>query len=287
MTRSPAKVDALRALGARPVVADALREEEVDAAVLEARPEVIIHELTSLSALGSNMRNFDRDFAETNRLRTEGTDHLVRAARAAGTRLVVAQSYAGWPYARVGSAVKREEDPVDPAPPSSARESLRAIKHLESTVLRGDGPAGVVLRYASFYGPGTSLGRTPLGIHLAAIAKGRFPIVGSGGGVWSFIHVDDAAEATALAVERAEPGIYNIADDEPARVAEWLPVLARAIGAKPPRRIPGWLARIVAGDLALVMMTTVRGASNQKAKSAFDWRLRYPTWRVGFTEGLG
>jgi 2-alkyl-3-oxoalkanoate reductase len=287
LTRSPAKADGLRALGATPVVADALREDEIHAAVLEARPEVVVHELTSLSALGSNLRHFDRDFAETNRLRTHGTDHLLSAARAAGTRLLIAQSYAGWPYARVGSAVKREDDPLDPHPPASARESLQAIEHLESTVAGSDAPTGVVLRYGSFYGPGTSLGRSPLGTHLAAVARGRFPIVGAGGGVWSFIHVDDAAEATALAVDRAKPGIYNIADDEPAPVAEWLPVLAHAIGARPPRRIPGWLARVVAGDLALVMMTTVRGASNQKAKTALDWRLRYPTWRVGFTEALG
>jgi 2-alkyl-3-oxoalkanoate reductase len=264
-----------------------LNQPEVSAAVLAAQPEVVVNELTSLSSLGSNLRRFDRDFAVTNRLRTEGTDHLVAAARAAGARLFVSQSYAGWTYARTGGAVKREDDPLDNQPPASARQTLQALEVMESTVLGGDGPAGVVLRYGAFYGPGTSLGRTPPGAHLTAVAQGWFPIVGDGGGVWSFIHVDDAAEATALAIERADPGIYNVVDDEPAFVADWLPVLASAIGAKPPRRVSGWLTRLLAGDLAVVMMTSTRGASNKKAKSALEWRLRYPTWRVGFMEGLG
>jgi 2-alkyl-3-oxoalkanoate reductase len=287
MTRTPGKVEALRAAGATPVLAEALNQPEVRAAVLAAQPEVVVNELTSLSSLGSNLRRFDKYFAITNRLRTEGTDHLLDAARSAGARLFVSQSYAGWPYARTGGAVKREDDPLDSHPPASARQTLQAIKHMEASVLGSEGLAGVVLRYGSLYGPGTSLGRTPPGTHLTAIAKGKFPIVGDGGGVWSFIHVEDAAEATALAVERADPGVYNVVDDEPAFVADWLPVLASAVGAKPPRRVPVWLARRFAGELAVVMMTATRGASNQKAKQALDWRLRYPTWRVGFTEGLG
>ncbi|MGH7723275.1 MAG: NAD-dependent epimerase/dehydratase family protein [Candidatus Dormibacteria bacterium] len=287
MTRTPQKFEALHASGATPVLADALDQPEVRAAVLAAQPEVVVSELTSLSSLGSNLRRFDSDFAVTNRLRIEGTDHLLEAARAAQARLFVTQSYAGWTYARVGGAVKREDDPLDSDPPASARQTLRALQTMESRVLGGDGPAGVVLRYGAFYGPGTSLGRNPPGAHLTAVARGRFPIVGDGGGVWSFIHVEDAAEATALAVERAASGIYNVVDDEPAFVADWLPVLASSIGAKPPRRVPAWLTRLLAGDLAVVMMTATRGASNRKAKDAFDWRLRYPTWREGFAQGLG
>jgi nucleoside-diphosphate-sugar epimerase len=287
MTRTPEKMERLRAAGATPVLVDAFEQPALRSAVLAARPEVVVNQLTALSSLGSNMRRFDADFSVTNRLRTEGTTNLIGAARAAGSRLFVSQSYAGWTYARNGGAAKREEDSLDTDPPASARITLEALRSMESTVLGTAELAGVVLRYGAFYGPGTSLGRSPTGTHLRAIAKRRFPIVGDGGGVWSFIHVEDAAQATALAVERAAPGVYNIADDEPARVRDWLPELARAIGAQPPRRVPAWLARLAAGELALVMMTTTRGASNEKAKRSLLWSLRFPSWRLGFSEGLG
>jgi nucleoside-diphosphate-sugar epimerase len=246
---------------------------------------VVVHQLTALSSLGINMRRFDRAFALTNRLRTGGTDHLVAAARAAGAHRFVAQGFAGWPYAREGSPVKTEEDPLDPNPPRGFRRTLDAIRHLEATVLDAEGLEGIVLRYGSFYEPETSLGVG--GVHLEAIHAHRFPIVGRGTGVWSFIHIDDAARATVVAIERGAPGVYNIVDDHPAPVSEWLPALAAAIGAKPPRRVPFWLARLVAGEHGVALMTEVRGASNTKAKRELGWQPAYRSWRQGFTEGLG
>jgi nucleoside-diphosphate-sugar epimerase len=246
---------------------------------------VIVHEATSLSGMGSNPRRFDKDFALTNRLRTEGTDHLLAAARESGVRRIVAQSYAGWPHAREGGPIKKEDDPLDPNPPKGARRSHAAIRHLEAAVTGAAGVEGVVLRYGGFYGPGTSL--APDGVHADAVRKGRFPIIGSGAGVWSFVHIDDAASATAAAVTRGAPGIYNVGDDEPAPVSEWLPYLAKLLGAKPPRRLPTWLGRLAAGELGVVMMTSVRGASNAKAKRELGWEPRYPSWRQGFAEALG
>jgi nucleoside-diphosphate-sugar epimerase len=283
MTRTPAKADALRALGATPLVADALDADAVGEALAQAQPEVVVHQLTALSG-SLDMRHFDRDFAQTNRLRTEGTDHLLAAARAAGARRFVAQSYAGWPYARTGGAVKTEDDPLDPDPVPAMRETLAAIRHLEAAVTSADGIEGLVLRYGGFYGPGTSLGAQG-GEHAEVIRSRRFPIVGNGRGVWSFVHIADAAEATALAVERGRPGIYNIVDDEPAPVREWLPAMAAALGAKPPRRVPRTVGRLVAGAAAAVMMTEVRGASNAKAKAELGWEPRHPSWRTGFTAG--
>ena len=251
--------------------------------VAAARPEVVVHQLTALAAT-SDLRKFDAGFAATNRLRTEGTDHLLAAARAAGARRLVAQSFAGWPFARVGGPVKTEGDPLDPDPPAELRRTLDAIRHLESAVLGTEGIEGVLLRYGGFYGPGTSAGAG--GSMLEDLRRRRFPVVGAGTGVWSFIHIDDAAAGTVAALERGAPGIYNIVDDDPAQVSEWLPALAAGLGAKPPRRLPTWLGRIVGGELAVSSMTQVRGASNAKAKGELGWRPAHPSWRQGFAETL-
>jgi nucleoside-diphosphate-sugar epimerase len=282
ITRSEAKADAVRALGAKPAIADALDPEQVAAAVAASEPEAIIHELTGLAGNLGNLRNLDRSFAATNRLRTEGTDHLLSAARAAGVKRFLAQSYAGWPYARSGGPIKDEEAPLDDDPPASARQTIAAIRYLERAVTEANWTEGVVLRYGGFYGPGTSL--APGGEQLEAIRKRRFPVVGGGGGITSFLHIEDAADATVAALERGRPGIYNIVDDEPAPVREWLPEVARSIGAKPPPRAPRWLGRLLAGEAATVMMTEVRGASNEKAKRELGWVPGHPSWRQGIPE---
>jgi 2-alkyl-3-oxoalkanoate reductase len=279
MTRSPDKADVLRAAGAEPVVADGLDRDAVTAAVLRAEPEVVVHQLTALSG-EADLRRFDRSFALTNRLRTEGLDLLLAAAQSVGARRFVAQSFAGWPYARTGGPVKTEDDPLDPDPPAAMGETLAAIRHLESAVTGADGLDGLALRYGGFYGPGTSVSKD--GVVAEAIRRRRFPIVGGGEGVWSFVHIDDAASATLAAIERGAPGVYNVVDDEPAPVAEWLPVLAASVGAKPPRRVPVWLARLLVGEAGVSMMTQVRGASNAKAKRELGWQPSVPTWREGF-----
>ena len=290
MTRTASKQDGLRASGARPVVADALDPDAVARVVGEAEPEVIVHQLTALSGELSAkvMRHPDRFFALTNRLRTEATDHLLAAGRAVGARRFVAQSYAGWRWARTGGSVLTEADPLDLDPPAAVlRPGLAAIHHLEQAVTTIEWGDGVVLRYGNFYGPGTGISSAPDAVMTAAIRKRRFPLVGDGGGVWSHIHIEDAAAATATAVEHGPPGVYNVVDDDPAPVREWLPALASALGAKPPMRVPRWLGRLLAGEAATVMMTDVRGASNAKAKRELGLQLRYPTWRQGFTKGLG
>lgn len=286
MIRSESKQGLVRDLGARPVVADALNPDDVARVVGEAEPEVILHQLTSLPG-NLEPRHFDRDFAPTNRLRTEGTDHLLAAARAVGSRRFIAQSYTGWPYARTGGRVKTEEDPLDPDPPAQLRCTLGAIRHLEAAVTGADWVEGLVLRYGAFYGPDTSIGVKPDGEQVEAVRKRRFPVVGSGAGVWSLVQIEDAAAATAAAVDTGQAGIYNIVDDEPAPVSEWLPALAAAVGARGPRRVPRWLGRLLAGEAAVVLMTEARGASNAKAKRELGWQLRYRSWRVGFDEGLG
>ena len=278
MTRSAAKAGAIEAAGARAAIADALDPDQVARAVGEAEPEAIVHELTALSG-SLDLRHFDREFALTNRLRTEATNHLLSAGRAVGVRRFVAQSYAGWPYARSGGPVKSEEDPLDPTPAASMRQTFEAIRRLEEAVLGAEWTEGVVLRYGGFYGPGTSLDAR--GEHLELIRKRKFPVVGDGAGVWSFVHIGDAADATVAALGRGSRGIYNVVDDEPAPVAEWLPEIARQIGAKPPRRVPRWLGRIAAGEAAAVMMTEVRGASNAKAKRELGWSPAHPSWRRG------
>jgi nucleoside-diphosphate-sugar epimerase len=273
----------LRAAGAEPVVADALEASAVMAALQAAKPEVVVHELTAIPAQ-LNFRKFDREFASTNLLRTQGTDNLLAAAGATAVRRFIAQSFGGWPYARQGGPVKTEEDPLDPNPPEMLRGSLNAIRHLEASILGAADLEGLVLRYGAFYGPGTSIG--PGGSVLEDIRGRRFPIVGNGNGIWSFIHIDDAAQATLAAIERGAPGIYNVVDDDPAPVSKWLPALAAAIGAPAPRHVPGFIGRLAVGEHGVVMMTEIRGASNAKAKREFNWQPVWSSWREGFGKGL-
>ena len=286
MTRTEAKRDHLRNLGAQPVVADALDADAVGRAVGEAEPDVIVHQLTAIPP-AVNMRRFDREFALTNRLRTEGTDHLLSAGRAAGVKRFVVQSNAGVPYARTGGPIRREEDPLDHDPPPAMRQGLAAIRHLEAAVTGAHWTEGLMLRYGWFYGPGTSIALDPPGSQIGLIRKRQFPIVGGGTGIWSFVHIQDAATATVAAVEGGPAGIYNVVDDEPAPASDFLPVLAAAVGAKRPLRVPRWLGRLAAGEVAVTAMTEIRGASNDKAKRELGWRLRYPSWRQGFAKGLG
>jgi nucleoside-diphosphate-sugar epimerase len=278
MTRSGSKQAMLRELGAEPVVADALDPDQVARAVGRARPDVIIHQLTSIPPR-LDLRHFDRDFALTSRLRTEGTDYLLSAGQAIGVQRFVAQSYFG-AYARTGAAVKTEEDPLDPAPVRDMRGVAAAIRHLEQAVLGARWTEGIVLRYGAFYGPGTSL--APGAEQVEMIRKHRFPMVGDGGGVWSFMHIADAADATAAAVEHGRRGVYNVVDDDPAPVSEWLPALAQQLGAKRPMRVPRIVGRLFAGEAGVVMMTELRGASNTKAKRELAWRPAHPSWREGF-----
>jgi nucleoside-diphosphate-sugar epimerase len=279
MTRSQSKVALLHQLGAVPVVADALDPDQVAQAMATAKPDVIIHQLTAIPAT-LDVRHFDRTFALTNRLRTEGTNHLLSAGQAVGVRRFVAQSYAAWPYARTGGPVKTEEDPLDPAPPSAMRETMAAIRHLEHAVLGARWTEGIVLRYGAFYGPDTSM--APGAEQVEMIRKRRFPLVGDGAGVWSFVHVADAADATVAAVERGSRGVYNVVDDDPARVADWLPALAQELGAKRPLHVPRFVGRLFAGEPGVVMMTELRGASNAKARRELAWRPAHPSWRQGF-----
>jgi len=279
MTRSESKQAMLHELGAVPVVADALDPDQVAEAVGRARPDVIVHELTAIGAL--DMRHFDRDFAPTNRLRTEGTDHLLSAGQAVGVRRFVAQGICGYgAYARTSGPIKTEEDPLDPSPAREMRETIAAIRHLEEAVLGARWTEGIVLRYGAFYGPGTSL--APGAEQSEMVRKRKFPLVGDGGGVWSFIHVADAAEATVAAIEHGSRGVYNVVDDDPAPVAEWLPALAQELGAKKPMRVPRFVGRLFAGEAGAVMMTELRGASNSKAKRELAWRPAHPSWREGF-----
>jgi len=283
-TRDPGRQDALRAAGAEPAVLDPLDEAAVHAAVSAARPDVVMHQLTALARL-TGFRRMDDQFATTNLLRTRGIDILLAAARAGGARRFIAQSFTGWPNARTGGPVATEEHPLDPAPAAAARRSLAAIRYLESTVTAAPDIEGVVLRYGFFYGPGTGLESG--GPIVDLIRKRRFPVVGGGRGVWSLVHIDDAAAATVAAVEHGAPGRYNICDDEPAPVRDWLPYLARTVGAGPPARIPAWLARPLLGAQGVSMMTDIRGSSNARAKRELGWTPTYPTWREGFRTGLG
>ena len=284
MTRSPGKADDLRALGAEPVVADGLDRQTVIDAVVRAEPEAVIHQMTALTNL-SGFKHFDDEFAVTNRLRTTGTDHLLEAARLAGASRFVAQSFGGWNYERTGGQVKTEQDPLDPTPPQAMTRSLEAIRHVESAVTGADHLTGIALRYGGFYGPGSMLGEG--GSMIDQVRKRKVPIVGDGEGVWSFIQLDDAARATLLAMERGKRGIYNVADDEPAPVHVWLPQLAAAVGAKPPRRVPVWLGRLAAGEPGVTMFTQIRGISNAKARRELGWEPLYASWREGFRRGLG
>ena len=279
MTRSESKQTMLYELGAMPVVADALDPDQVAEAVGNAKPDVIIHELTAIPD-PLDTRRFDRDFALTNRLRTEGTDHLLSAGQAVGVKRFIAQSYAAWPYERVGGPVKNEADPLDPSPAREMRQSMQAIRHLEKATLDANWTEGIVLRYGAFYGPGTNM--TAGSAQMKMVRRRKFPLVGDGGAVWSFIHVADAAEATVAAIEHGSRGVYNVVDDDPAAVAEWLPALAKTLGAKKPIRVPRLVARLLAGEAGVVMMTEIRGASNEKAKHELRWRPAHPSWRDGF-----
>jgi nucleoside-diphosphate-sugar epimerase len=280
-TTSRAKVPLLEQLGATGVVMDGLDPEAVGGAVAAAQPDAIVHQMTAISpehAGKPDLKHFDRWFGQTSRLRTEGTDHLLAAAQALGVGHVVAQSYANWNGLREGGWVKTEEDPLDLHLGDAAESGMRAIQHVEETVIAAGGAA---LRYGGFYGPGASDDQVEL------IRKRQFPLVGDSNGYSSWVHLDDAATATVLAVEQQAKGVFNIVDDEPAPASQWLPYLAECAGAKPPRKVPRWLARLFAGELAVSMMTEGRGFSNEKAKRDLGWELRYPSWRLGFKEGLG
>jgi nucleoside-diphosphate-sugar epimerase len=279
MTRYESKRAMLEELGAVPVVADALDPVQVAEAVGRARPEVIVHQLTAIGDV--DLRHLDRDFAPTNRLRTEGTDHLLSAGQAVGVRRFVAQGIAGYGvYVRTGGPVKSEEDPLDPTPAREMRETVAAVRHLEEAVLGARWTEGIVLRYGTFYGPGTGI--APGGEQFELVRRRRFPVVGDGGAVWSFIHIADAAEATVAAIEHGRRGAYNVVDDDPAPVAEWLPALAQTLGARKPMRVPRLVGRLFAGEVGVVMLTEQRGASNAKAKRELGWRPAHPSWRQGF-----
>jgi len=274
-TRTPGKVAQLRQAGAEAVVLDGLDRQAVMAAVQAAAPEVIVHEMTALAGLGS-FRNPDKTFAATNELRTRGTDNLLAAATAAGTRRVIAQGYAGpGPDQQSGDGLKTEEDPLGWRPVRSAVQMPAAIAYVDTTVPAGV-PEGMVLRYGGLYGPGAS------DALLDMLRKRQVPVIGGGTGVWSFIEVTDAAAATVAAVSRGAAGLYNVVDDDPAPVAEWLPYLAQVAGAKPPLRLPAWLGRLLAGEFVVAQMTTSRGSSNEKARKELGWVPRYPSWREGF-----
>jgi len=279
-TTSPSKLDLLAQLGAHGVVMDGLDAASVGEAVAAARPDVVVHELTAISEAHAgrpDLKRFDKWFQNTIRLRTEGTDHLIAAAGASGVPHIVAQSYANWNGIRRGGWVKTEDDPLDLMEGTAAHKAMEAIGHLEKMVVKAGGAA---LRYGGLYGPGATDDQVEL------IRKRQFPLVGGGTGYCSWIHLDDAASATVLAVEQRADGVFNIVDDEPAPASEWLPYLASCAGAKPPMRVPTWIARILAGDVAVIMMTEGRGFSNAKAKQELGWRLRYPSWRQGFKEAL-
>lgn len=282
-TRTASKRQELRRLGAEPYVLDALDRKAVIQAVESFRPEVVVHQLTALSNM-RNLKRFDEEFALTNRLRTEGTNYLLEAARSAKVRRFVAQSYGGWTNARDGGPVKTEADALDPHPPASMAKTMGAIRYVETTVQAAVDLEGTVLRYGGFYGLGTSI--APDGEVVRMVRGRKFPVFGGGTGVWSFIHVEDAAQATRIAIEGGQPGLYNIVDDEPAPVSVWLPELARIVGAKPPYRLPAWVAPLMIGEAGLSMMTKVRGASNAKAKRVLQWAPLYPSWREGFREVL-
>jgi nucleoside-diphosphate-sugar epimerase len=276
MSRRDSKARATQ-LGAVPVIADALDRTEVEAAVREVVPDVVVHQLTAIRHVDT--RHFERSFAATDRLRVEGTDNLLAAARASGVRRFVAQSNGAFTYARTGESVKNEQDPLDRSPVRQMAPMIAAIQYLEKAVLGAAWTEGIVLRYGAFYGPGTSL--APGSEQFETIRERKFPIVGDGGGVWSFVHIADAAEATVAAVENRVRGVYNIVDDDPAPVAEWLPELAAMLGAKRPMRVPRFIGRLAAGQAGVVLMTELRGASNAKAKRELGWRPAHSSWRQG------
>ena len=280
-TRTAAKTEIIRRMGAEPAVVDGLDAPAIRRTVLAAGPEVIVDQMTDLAAV-TDLRHFDRAFATTNQLRTQGTDFLLAAAREAGVKRFIAQSFCGWTYGRDGEAVKTETDALDADPPEELRRTLEAIQYLEAAVAGSTSLEGIVLRYGSFYGPGTGMLSRPM---IDQVRRRRVPLIGGGGGRWSFIHVEDAASATVAAIERGTAGeIYNIVDDDPAPVSDWLPALATLLGARPPIRVPAWLGRLFAGEHLVSMMTEVRAGSNAKAKRELGWEPAHPSWRQGFAE---
>lgn len=281
MVRSESGKAAVTRMGAAPVIADALDRAQVGKAVRRANPEVIVNQLTAIGHIDT--RHFERSFAATDRLRIEGTDNLLAAARDTGVRRFIAQSNGAFTYARTGGPVKTEEDPLDRSPVAQMASMIAAVEYMEKAVLGADGIEGIVLRYGAFYGPGTSM--APGSEQLEMIRKRKFPVVGDGGGVWSFVHITDAAEATVAAVENGDRGVYNIVDDDPAPVAQWLPDLAVMLGAKKPMRVPRFIGRLAAGQAGVVLMTELRGASNAKAKRELGWQPAHPTWRQGLRVG--
>jgi 2-alkyl-3-oxoalkanoate reductase len=281
LARNPRDV---RAMGGEPLTAEGLDRNAVHATLQAFKPDVIVHQLTALPKNGSLWR-FDSAFSQTNRLRTEGTDILLDAARLVGAKRFVAQSFCGWPAARTGGWVKNEDDPLDPCPPSQMRSTLDSVRYLERTVAEAADLRGTILRYGSFYGPGTHLARD--GPMAEQVRKRLLPIIGSGAGTWSFCHILDVAEATAIAAETSAGGVYNVVDDDPAPVMEWLPYLAATMAAKPPLRVPAWVARIALPEHLRVMMTEARGGSNSRFKARFDWQPRFPSWKVGFKDEFG
>jgi 2-alkyl-3-oxoalkanoate reductase len=283
LIHTPEKSKMVEELGARPVVADVFKKDELLQAIQNTKAEIIIHQLTALTGAGS-FKKFDQEFALTNRFRTEVLDTMLEAARDSGARRFIAQSFCGWPYERKGGPVKTEADPLDPEPPKSFSKSLAAIRHLEHAVTTAGNIEGFVMRYGIFYGPGTGFSRD--GAIVETIRKRKLPIVGDGNGHWSFVHMKDVARATVAAITNGSPGIYNIVDDDPAPVKTWLPYLAEAVQAKPPRKLPVWLAKFFIGEGGVSMMTKIRGGSNQKAKRELGWQPIYKSWRQGFLEGL-
>jgi nucleoside-diphosphate-sugar epimerase len=273
-SRSAAKAGQLRSLGAEPAVLDVLDAGAVRAVVAKARPDAIVYQATALAGQAFS-RNMDRGFAPTNELRTKGTDILLAAAAEAGVPRFVAQSFAPFRYAHIGGPVKDEDDPLVADPPPSARLMFGAMAHIDQAVTAA---GGIVLRYGGFYGDVDAM--------VTAVRKRQFPLIGDGGGMMSFIHLEDAAAATVLALDAEGPAIFNITDDEPAPMRDWLPALAAALGAKPPYHVPGWVGRLIMGK-TLTMMTEARGASNAKATKELGWTLRYPSWRTGFPASYG
>ena len=282
MIRSESGAPGLRAFGADVVLADGLDAAAVRAAVESVRPEVVVHQMTALKG-GIDIKHPDDSFALTNRLRTEGTDNLLAASQAAGVRRFVVQSYAGWNLQHGGSATKTEADPLDPNPLPAMRQTMAGIKHVES-VVSTEGIEGIALRYANFYGPTGDIGKG--GSMVELIQKRKLPLIGDGTGVWSFVHYDDAADATVKAIESDATGVFQIADDDPAQAAVWLPEFARILGAKPPRHVPAWLGRLAAGDAGVAAFTEIRGVDNSLAKATFGWQPGYASWREGFRNGL-
>jgi 2-alkyl-3-oxoalkanoate reductase len=277
MSRSPEKARGLRDLGAEPILADGLDRAAVLRAVARARPEVVIHQMTSLAGVKS-LKKFDDELAPTNRLRTEGTDYLLEAARAAGARRLIAQSYGLWGTTSGGDGTKGSDVP------ETMRRTFDAIQHVESAVPEAECIEGLVLRYGFFYGPGTGIAAD--GELVELIRKRRWPLIGDGAGVWSFVHIDDAATATLAAIERGAPGVHNVVDDEPAPLRVWLPDLAEALEGKPPRHVSEWIGRLAAGEAVVYLATRIQGVSNAETKRELGWRLHYPSWREGFRRGL-